>query len=285
MVPSSNTNKRHRLFSTVREYCFHISNCICAHKKQIERDLELKLALITGGSKGIGLHTVLRLVRQGHKVVTCSRSKENWLRALDEFPELRAVDYKQIDIADEQQLQSLFTYISEHYGKLDLAVNNASPAIVSSGYFPKVDVSLLKETLHVDFLCQALCLRAELKLMNSGASIVNISSVNGVRPTPKASMYSASKHALEGLTRSVALESIPSGIRINAVAPGVIWTPRWQARQLEKPNIRSEIAEVVPIKRFGKIEEIVDAIDFLLSDNASYIVGHTLVVDGGLSLT
>jgi len=133
-------------------------------------------------------------------------------------------------------------------------------------------------------LCQALCLRAELKLMGPGSSIVNLSSVNGLRPTPNASMYSASKHALEGLTRSVALESIGSGIRINAVAPGVTWTPRWEERQLENENIRSEVSQAVPMKRFGCTNEIVDAIEFLLSDKATYIVGHTLVVDGGLSL-
>ena len=97
-------------------------------------------------------------------------------------------------------------------------------------------------------------------------------------------MYSAAKHALEGLTRSVALESIADGIRVNAVAPGVTWTPRWEERQLEVPSIRADVSDVVPVKRFGEVNEIVNAIEFLLSDKASYIVGHTLVVDGGLSL-
>lgn len=244
----------------------------------------MKIALVTGGSKGIGLQVVLRLVEQGYKVVTCSRSKENWYKALELYPELHTVDYQSVDIADEKQLNKLFTYIAKQYGKLDVAVNNASPALVSRGHIADVEVSLLKETLHVDFLCQVLCLRAELKLMGAGTSIVNVSSINGFRPTPNASMYCASKHALEGLTRSVALESIASGVRINAVAPGVTWTPRWEDRQVEAPNIRSEVSDVVPIKRFGEVDEIVNAIEFLLSDKASYIVGHTLVVDGGLSL-
>lgn len=244
----------------------------------------MKVALVTGGSKGIGLYAVLRLVKQGYQVITCSRSKETWLDVLEKYPELKAVDYQSVDIADEQQLEDLFTHITEQYGTLDVAVNNASPALVSRGYLPQVDVPLLKETLHVDFWCQALCLRSELKLMKAGASIVNVSSVNGLRPTPNASMYSAAKHALEGLTRSVALESIKAGIRINAVAPGVTWTPRWEEKQLENSNIRADVSEIVPINRFGEIDEIVNAIEFLLSDKASYIVGHTLVVDGGLSL-
>ncbi|MGR5295358.1 SDR family NAD(P)-dependent oxidoreductase [Vibrio mediterranei] len=245
----------------------------------------MKVALVTGGSKGIGLHVVLRLVNQGYKVVTCSRSKEAWSSALAEYPELSSVDYHSVDISDEQQLNQLFSYISNQYGKLDVAVNNASPALVSRGQLSEVDTPLLKETLQVDFFSQALCLRAELQLMKTGASIVNVSSINGLRPTPNASMYSASKHALEGLTRSVALENIVAGIRINAVAPGVTWTPRWEERQIESPNVRSEVSEVVPIKRFGNVDEIVNAIEFLLSDKASYVVGHTLVVDGGLSLT
>ncbi|NAZ92714.1 SDR family NAD(P)-dependent oxidoreductase [Vibrio toranzoniae] len=244
----------------------------------------MKVALVTGGSKGIGLHTVLRLVKNGYKVITCSRSKSTWDNVIEQYPDLKAVEHQLVDIADEQQLESLFTHITEHYGKLNVAVNNASPALVSRGYLPEVDVTLLKETLHVDFLCQALCLRYELKLMEAGASIVNVSSVNGIRPTPNASMYSAAKHALEGLTKSVALESIRSDIRINAVAPGVTWTPRWEERKLENSDIRTEVSEVVPIKRFGEVDEIVNAIEFLLSDKASYIVGHTLVVDGGLSL-
>ena len=244
----------------------------------------MKVALVTGGSKGIGLHTVLRLVKDGYKVITCSRSKDTWNNVIEQYPDLKTVDHQLVDIADEQQLEGLFTHITKLYGKLNVAVNNASPALVSRGYLPEVDVTLLKETLHVDFLCQALCLRSELKLMEAGASIVNVSSVNGVRPTPNASMYSAAKHALEGLTKSVALESIKSDIRINAVAPGVTWTPRWEERKLENSDIRTEVSEVVPINRFGEVDEIVNAIEFLLSDKASYIVGHTLVVDGGLSL-
>ncbi|MDN3617461.1 SDR family NAD(P)-dependent oxidoreductase [Vibrio gallaecicus] len=244
----------------------------------------MKVALVTGGSKGIGLHTVLRLVKDGYKVITCSRSKDAWNNVIEQYPDLKTVDHQLVDIADEQQLEGLFTHITKFYGKLNVAVNNASPALVSRGYLPEVDVTLLKETLHVDFLCQALCLRSELKLMEAGASIVNVSSVNGIRPTPNASMYSAAKHALEGLTKSVALESIKSDIRINAVAPGVTWTPRWEERKLENSDIRTEVSEVVPINRFGEVDEIVNAIEFLLSDKASYIVGHTLVVDGGLSL-
>ncbi|EKO3904285.1 SDR family oxidoreductase [Vibrio fluvialis] len=244
----------------------------------------MKAALVTGGSKGIGLEMVLRLLALGYQVITCSRNPTIWQQAVAHYPQLESVDYHSLDIADEQAVIRFFGAIDARYGKLDVAVNNASPALASRGAYETVADYLLKETLNQDFWAQALCLKYELGLMSSGASIVNISSVNGLRPTPNAAMYSAAKHALEGLTRSLALENIAQGIRINAVAPGVTWTPRWDERQLEVPSIRDDVSAVVPMERFARPDEIVDAVEFLISAKASYIVGHTLVVDGGLSL-
>ncbi|NIY85158.1 SDR family NAD(P)-dependent oxidoreductase [Vibrio hepatarius] len=244
----------------------------------------MKVALVTGGSRGIGLYTVRRLVNSGYKVITCSRSKSNWLESQTKYPELDAVDYQEVDLIVEAELEGLFEYIDKQYGRLDVAVNNASPQIASIGNFNEINNDLLKETLHIDFWAQALCLKHEINLMKEGSSIVNVSSVNGLRPTPNASMYSASKHAIEGLTRSIAIETISKGIRVNNVAPGVTWTPRWEQREKDNPSVKDDVSEVVPMKRFASIDEVVDAIEFLLSEKASYIVGHTLVVDGGLSL-
>lgn len=245
----------------------------------------MKTALVTGGSRGIGLETVLRLVGAGYKVITCSRSQASWAKAQSAHPQLAQVDHQVIDISVDTELEKLFSYLAETYGELHVAVNNASPQVASSGRFHQVASELLKETLNVDFWAQALCLKYQIQLMKPGAAIVNVSSVNGLRPTPGASMYSAAKHAMEGLTRSLALEYIQAGIRINGVAPGVTWTPRWEERQVSSPNLRQEVSDVVPIKRFARSDEVVNAIEFLLSDKASYIVGHTLVVDGGISLT
>lgn len=244
----------------------------------------MKTALVTGGSKGIGLETVKRLLAQGYQVITCSRNKGQWLENCQAWPELEQVDYLALDIAEEPQLNDFFDYIDNQYGHLDVAVNNASPAIGSLGQFASVALEDIKNTLDVDFWSQAYCLKRELLLMEQGGAIVNVSSVNGLRPTPNAAMYSAAKHALEGLTRSVALESISNGVRINAVAPGVTWTPRWQEREQSEPGIREKVNEAVPLKRFAETAEVVNAIEFLLSPKSSYVVGHTLVVDGGLSL-
>ena len=119
-----------------------------------------------------------------------------------------------------------------------------------------------------------------------GGAIVNVSSINGLRATPGAAVYSAAKHGIEGITKSLALEVIGQGIRINAVAPGVTLTPSWEARlaAAESPSaMKASVEQIVPLKRFASADEIANAIMWLCSDAASYVVGHTLVVDGGLS--
>lgn len=245
----------------------------------------MKTVLITGGSKGIGLATVLRYQKQGHRVITCARSTQTWDEAVVQFPELAKVDFQSVNLADSTQVEHFFNYIREHYSVLDIAINNASPKLESGGVFSEVPVDALFSTLQCDFWAHALCLKYELQLMAKGSTVVNVSSVNGLRPTPNAAMYSASKHAIEGLTHSVALEAIKQGIRINAVAPGVTWTPRWQAKVAEqKSGLKEEVEAAVPLARFANADEIVNAIEWLCSEQSSYVVGHTLVVDGGLSL-
>lgn len=245
----------------------------------------MKNILITGGSRGIGLECVKRFHQGGWNVITCSRSRETWLGNLKTFPELCSVDYVEADVSDDDSLNKLFEYIGSKYRHLDAAVNNASPKIVSQGEFRTLPTENLFSTLKSDFWSYVVCMQKELNLMGSGSCIVNVSSVNGLRPCPGAAMYSAAKHGLEGLTRSVALEAIQNGVRVNAVAPGVTWTSRWEERENGNPNIRKEIEAQIPIKRFAIESEIVNAIEWLCSSNSSYVVGHTLVVDGGLSLS
>lgn len=245
----------------------------------------MKNILITGGSRGIGLECVKRFHKDGWNVITCSRNKNTWLGNLELFPELCDVDYVETDLSDDSSLNRLFEYITSKYSYLHAAINNASPKIISQGEFQRVPAENLFSTLKSDFWSYAICLQNELNLMDSGSCIVNVSSVNGLRPCPGAAMYSAAKHGLEGLTRSIALEAIQKGVRVNAVAPGVTWTSRWEERQNSNPNVREEIEIQIPIKRFAIESEIVNAIEWLCNAQSSYVVGHTLVVDGGLSLT
>lgn len=247
-------------------------------------DQNTAIALVTGGSKGIGLEAVKRLLGLGYQVVTCSRNAETWLTQLSSNPELSAVDYLNLDISVVADREALFTHIQKKYTKLDVAINNASPKLESSGLFESQDSNVLKHTMMQDFWAHAECLKQALILMPNSGAIVNISSINGFRATPNAAMYSACKHAIEGLTHSVAIEAIEKGVRVNTVAPGVTWTPRWQDRAVGEPELKEKISSQVPIKRFAMASEIVDAIEFLISKKASYIIGHTLVVDGGISI-
>lgn len=245
----------------------------------------MKNILITGGSRGIGFECVKRFHKDGWNVITCSRNEKTWLENVKLFPELCNVDHLETDVSDDCSLNRLFEYIGSKYSCLHAAINNASPKIVSQGEFKEIPAGNLFSTLKSDFWSFVVCLQKELALMGSGSYIVNVSSVNGVRPCPGAAMYSAAKHGLEGLTRSVALEAIKDGVRINAVAPGATWTSRWEEREKSSPNIRQEVEMKIPIKRFATEAEIVNAIEWLCDTKSSYVVGHTLVVDGGLSLT
>ncbi|USH01467.1 SDR family oxidoreductase [Grimontia kaedaensis] len=246
----------------------------------------MKIVLVTGGSSGIGLQTVLSFHDAGYKVITCSRNEEKWNQAMAKYPQLSAVDYLPLDLKDVHQVDRFFGYIRENYGHIDIAINNASPIIESRGEFAALPIDALYSTMISDYWVPALCLRYELPLMQEGACIINVSSVNGVRPTPNAAMYSGTKHGLEGITRSVAVEAIRKGIRVNSVAPGVTWTPRWEQKQEEMgTSLKQTVESQVPCQRFADPQEIADAIVWLSSDKAKYIVGHTLVIDGGLSLT
>lgn len=244
----------------------------------------MKTILVTGGTKGIGLECVKRYNENGFKVITCSRDKEYWNSVVREYSELQNVEYIECDISKEDSLNKLFETIKTNYHRLDIAINNASPRVKSLGNFKNVSVNDLRSTLESDFWSYVLCIKHELHLMSSGCSIVNVSSVNGLRPNPGGAMYGSAKHGIEGLTKSIALEAIEDGIRINAVAPGVTWTNRWEIREEDNSNIRVEVEAAVPIKRFAMASEIADAIEWLNSEQSSYVVGHTLVVDGGLSL-
>ena len=247
--------------------------------------MTIKTILITGGSKGIGLEAVKRFQATGWQVITCARNPDTWNKAVSESPELVEVDFYRTDLANRNEVESLFEEIKDKYSNIDAAVNNASPRIVSGGTFKDVTLDDLQSTLNVDLFSYAMCLKFELSLVRSGGSIINITSVNSFQPSPNYAMYSAAKHGVAGLTKSLALEAIGSGIRVNAVAPGATATPRWDEREKDAPGLREKVESKIPIGRYANTVEIVNAIEWLCSDQAGYVVGHTLVVDGGFSLT
>ena len=246
-----------------------------------------KIAFVTGGSKGIGLAVVRQMIASNYQVITCGRHSSTWSDAVTKTPTLRDVEFIEADLCNPVQLKKTFQFIKDKYGHLDAAVNNAAVQILAKGDFIDIPEDTLHQNLDSDLWMPTMCIKKELELMlPSGGSIVNISSISGIIPTPKAAMYSAAKYGIEGLTKTLALELIDKNIRLNTVAPGVIMTPRWNKRVKpeDRKRIFSEVASEAPIKRFGTPEEVANGVLWLLSDKASYVVGHTLVIDGGISL-
>lgn len=246
-----------------------------------------KIAFVSGGSKGIGLAIVLKMLDKNYQVISCGRNIDDWKKAVAKTPKLDEVDFIKTDLCDKKQLDNLFVEIKKKYGYLNAAVNNAAVQILAKGQFTDLSEDILRQNLDSDLWMPTMCIKKELELMlPAGGSIVNISSISGVIPTPGAAMYSAAKYGLEGLTKTLALELIDKNIRLNTVAPGPIMTPRWEKRvkEQDRKEVYASVADRSPLKRFGTPEEVANGTLWLLSDEASYVVGHTLIIDGGMSL-
>ncbi|GAB2199032.1 hypothetical protein MAH4_32010 [Sessilibacter sp. MAH4] len=142
----------------------------------------MKITLVTGGGKGIGLATVKRFVAHGYIVVACGRHFSAWTDALNQYPNLKEVDFKECDISSKNSVMELFEYIAKRYGCIDIAINNASPKIASDGEFMNCDQDALIETINADFLGPVLCIQQELKLMGTGGCIVNLNKWNSSYP-------------------------------------------------------------------------------------------------------
>src|ERR1700712_3026269 len=241
-----------------------------------------KVVLITGALAGIGRATAIAFANQGAKVVVSGRRDDAGSKLVTELRALGAeAEYIKSDVRHEDDVRNLVDKTVARFGRLDIAVNNAG----TEGQ-PGLVVDQTAETFNATFetnvLGLLLSMKHEIRVMqaqNKG-SIVNISSSYGKTGAAYASVYSASKHAVEGLTQSAALEVAGSGIRVNAVAPGPIETGMLN-RFTGTEEIKAGLAATVPLKRVGHPEEIAAAIVFLSSDQASFITGTIFAVDGG----
>ena len=249
-----------------------------------------KVALVTGGTDGIGLATARSFVAAGAKVLVAARNVERGQRALAELEALGGTAlFLPVDVSEPQQVEGMISACVDRFGRLDFAVNNAAAEfpLVPAAEIPLESVD---RSIAVDLRGAWLCMKHEIDVMlrNGGGAIVNVSSVNGFLSSPKAAIYSATKHGMNGLTTAAAKEYISRGIRINSVCPGAIETPR-RERRLEGFSAEQvkahydDLAERVPLGRVGRAEEVAAGILWLCSDESSYVVGHHLVIDGGLS--
>ena len=242
------------------------------------------VVLITGALAGIGRATALAFAGEGARLVVSGR-RDDAGKALE--TELRGLgveaEFIRADVRHEDDVRNLVDRTVQRFGRLDVAVNNAGTE-GNVGPITEQSPESYAATFDTNVLGVLLSLKHELRVMSAqkSGSIINLSSTFGRIGAAGASLYVASKHAVEGLTKSAALEGAPFGIRVNIVAPGPIETEMLQ-RFAGSDERKAGFASGVPLKRLGRPEEIADAIVFVASDKASFVSGASIPVNGGKS--
>jgi 3-oxoacyl-[acyl-carrier protein] reductase len=237
--------------------------------------------VVSGGSRGLGQALVAALLASGNRVATFSRSETSFIRdCRSEDPDGSRFHWEAIDGLDFDGVRGFVSGVEDRFGGVDALINNAGvgvDGILST--MPDVDVH---RVLALNLEAAIQLTRAALKSMlrRRSGTVLNITSINGLRGFSGVSVYSAAKAGLDGLTRSLAREVGPEGIRVNAVAPGYFesdMTSKLTDRQ------RAWIVRQTPLRRLGAVDDVVGVVQFLLSPDAKFISGQTIVVDGGLS--
>jgi NAD(P)-dependent dehydrogenase (short-subunit alcohol dehydrogenase family) len=242
------------------------------------------VVLITGGLTGIGRAAAIAFARKGAKVVVAGRREEAGKELLKELRSFGSeAEFINADVRKEDEVRALVEKTVARFGRLDVAVNNAGTE-GQVGPITEQSAESYAATFDTNVLGVILSMKHEVRVMKKqgSGSIVNISSTYGHEGAAGASVYVGSKHAVEGITKSVALEIARTGIRVNSVAPGTTDTDMLTRFTGTSANKAALVARV-PMGRLGLTEEIANAIVFIASDEASYINGHVLNVDGGLT--
>jgi NAD(P)-dependent dehydrogenase (short-subunit alcohol dehydrogenase family) len=240
------------------------------------------VVLITGALTGIGRATALAFAREGARVVISGRKDEEGQKLAAELQKLGAeAEFLRSDVRHEQDVRDLIDKTVARFGRLDVAVNNAGTE-GTPGPVTEQTAESYAATFDTNVLGTLLSMKHEMRVMQAqgSGSIVNLSSTMGHRGASGASLYTASKHAVEGLTKSAALEGAASGIRVNAIAPGPVETEMLN-RFTGTAERKAGLIAGVPLKRVGTPAEIADAIVFVASRKASFITGQIISVNGG----
>lgn len=242
-----------------------------------------RVALVTGGTSGIGFATAEAFLREGARVVIASRDERRAEAALRKLGGNERVAWLACDVTQAAAVEKLIATIEERYGQLDYAFNNGGSS-GGGGPIAKMSEERWRKTIDGFLTSVFLCLRHEIPLMlERGGVIVNNSSVDGLRgyPFPGGAAYAAAKHGVLGLTRSAALEHAASGLRITAVCPGWVDTPPVANWMKHDAGAAAEILRQTPRGRIAAPAEIASGVLWLCSDAASFMLGHPLVIDGG----
>ena len=240
-----------------------------------------RVVLITGALTGIGRATALAFAREGYRVVISGRRQEQGIAFAQELHAMGTeAEFIKADVRQEADIKQLVEQTIARFGRLDVAVNNAGTE-GTPGPLTEQTEETYKAVFDTNVLGVILSLKQELKVMlaQGFGSIINISSTFGTRAAAGASIYAASKHAVEGLTKAAALEGAAAGVRVNAVAPGPTDTDML-TRFAGTPEHKAKLPNGVPMKRFGLPDEVAQAIVFLGSNKSPFLSGQVLAVDG-----
>ena len=242
--------------------------------------LEGKTALITGGTSGIGLATAQEFIRQGAKVVVTGRTPDTLSQAAKVLGSDAIV--VSADVTKSAELDELFKQVREKHGHIDILFANAG--IGKLGSVESTTEEVVDELFNTNFRGNYFTVQKALPLLKDGGAIVFTTSWFVEVGIAGTSAVSATKAALRSLTRTLATELLPRNIRVNAVSPGVIESPLFGKLGLPEETVQelgNSLLQQMPMKRFGTVEEVAKAVSFLASDDASYITGVELAVDGG----
>ncbi len=244
-----------------------------------------KVVLITGGATGIGRATAVEFANEG-AIVAISDIKDNGgEQTSDILKKMNAeVMYTKVDVTQKVQVEEWINSIVAKYGRIDYCINNAGIAGTDAKTH-EYDEEMFDKVFEINVKALWQCMRFEIPVLlkQQKGVIINIASVAGLGAFKGKVAYSASKHAVIGMTKTTAVEYATKGIRVNAVCPSFIETPMVTEMTKDNQEAFDNLARINPMKRVGRAEEVAKGIMFLCSDAASYINGHSLVIDGGLS--
>lgn len=240
-----------------------------------------KCAIITGAGVGIGKGIAIKLAREGYNVVIADINIANAKKTASEIGKSgKKAMAVQCDVSNEKSVKEMFLEAKKKFGQINVLVNNAG--IFPFTPFVKISEEDWDKVIDVNLKSIFLCSREAAKSMGTGGRIINISSIAAFVGFEGLTHYCASKSGMNGLTRALALELAPKKITVNVVAPGAIATPG-ASKGSTKESIKQTIS-IIPLSRMGKPEDIANATAFLASNEASYITGQALIVDGGYTL-
>ena len=241
-----------------------------------------KVAIVTGGSSGIGKATAIAFAREGAKVVVASRREKEGQETVKQV-QLAGSEgfFIKTDVSKETDVSAMVEKTIATYGHLDYAFNNAGIEQIPTPLVEQTEETF-DQVMDINVKGVWLCMKHQIPqmLVSGGGAIVNMSSISGMIGASGLPIYVASKHAVLGLTKSVALEYAKEGIRINAVCPGMIETDLLD-RVFANQEVKERLIAMHPIGRVGKPEEIAEAVVWLCSDKASFVTGQSLPLDGG----